>query len=174
MGPLRLPLRSRAEPRGREAWRQEFPYRIDADEAIGRRHFLALAVLTSGAVFVSTVALAIRGLTADGRRGSPQPIMAANSLAIGEAHYFNYPTGDDQAVLLRLAEDRFVAFSQKCTHLACSVRFRPEDNDLHCPCHEGVFDVETGRPVAGPPRRPLPRITLRRESGTIVAVEEVS
>jgi Rieske Fe-S protein len=171
---LRLRFRSSAEPRGREAWRDEFPYRIDVDEAIGRRHFLVLAVITSGAVFASTVALAIRGLTTDGRRGSPQRITEANSLAVGEAHYFNYPTADDQAVLVRLAQDRFVAFSQKCTHLSCSVRFRPEHNDLHCPCHEGVFEVETGQPIAGPPRRPLPRITLRSEGGTLIAVEEVS
>jgi Rieske Fe-S protein len=172
---VRLPFRFLgAEPRGREAWRQEFPYRIDADEAIGRRHFLVLAVLTSGAVFASTVALAIRGLTADGRRGSPQRVTEADGLAVGEAHYLNYPTEDDQAVLIRLTEDRFVAFSQKCTHLSCSVRFRPEHRDLHCPCHEGIFDVETGRPVAGPPRRPLPSITLRREGGSMIAVEEVS
>ncbi len=152
----------------------EFPYRIDAEEAIGRRHFLVLAVLTSGAVFASTVVLAIRGLTDDGRRGSAQRIEGSNGLAVGEAHYFNYPGKDDQAVLIRLSSDRFVAFGQKCTHLSCSVRFRPEHGDLHCPCHEGVFDVETGQPLAGPPRRPLSRIALRIDGEAIIAVEEVS
>jgi Rieske Fe-S protein len=171
---LRLPFGIARQSRGKEAWREEFPYRIDADEAIGRRHFLVLAVLTSGAVFASTVALAIRGLSDDRRRGSPRPITEAESVRVGEAHYFSYPTADDQAVLVRVSQDRFVAFSQKCTHLSCSVRFRAERGDLHCPCHEGVFDVETGQPVAGPPRRPLPSITLRREGGMIVAVEEVS
>jgi Rieske Fe-S protein len=170
---MRLPFRFSSQPRGGEAWRQEFPYRIDADEAIGRRHFLVLAVLTSGAVFVSTVGLAIRGLRDDRRRGAPQRITEADSLAVGEAHYFNYPTQDDQAVLVRVSDDRFVAFSQKCTHLSCSVRYRPEHNDLHCPCHEGIFDVETGRPIAGPPRRPLPSIALRQEGGALIAVEEV-
>lgn len=170
---MRLPFRSdKAGPD--DAWQREFPYRIDADEAIGRRHFLALAVLTSGAVFAGTVALAVRGRTDDRRRGTARPVVAASSLAVGEAHYFNYPGEDDQAVLLRLSDGRFVAFSQKCTHLSCSVRFRPDEGDLHCPCHEGVFDAETGRPVAGPPRRPLPRIILRTEGDTIVAVEEVS
>ena len=133
-----------------------------------------LAVLTSGAVFISTVGLAIRGLSDDRRRGSPQPITGAADLAVGEAHYFNYPAADDQAVLIRLSEDRFVAFSQKCTHLSCSVRYRPEHNDLHCPCHEGVFEVETGRPIAGPPRRALPSIALHREGSALIALEEVS
>jgi nitrite reductase/ring-hydroxylating ferredoxin subunit len=155
-----------------EAWREEFPYRIDSDEAIGRRHFLALAVLTSGAVLVSTIGLALRGLTDDRRRGSPRPVGRIDDFAVGEATYIHYPGADDAAVVLRLDEDRFVAYSQKCTHLSCAVRFRPEEHDLHCPCHEGVFDVETGEPVAGPPRRRLPRIELRREADMLVAVEE--
>lgn len=171
---MKLPFGLPQERRGQEAWRSEFPYRIDADEAIGRRHFLVLAVLTSGAVFASTVGLALRGRTDDRRRGTEQRVSGAEDLAVGEAHYFNYPGEDDQAVLLRLAEDCYVAYSQKCTHLSCSVRYRPEHQDLHCPCHEGIFDIETGRPVAGPPRRPLPRIDLRTEGGAIVAVEEVS
>ena len=28
--------------------------------------------------------------------------------------------------------------------------------EMICPCHHGKFDVETGEPIAGPPRRPLP------------------
>ena len=47
---------------------------------------------------------------------------------------------------------------------------------LHCPCHNGWFDLATGRPVAGPPQRPLPRITLDVRDGIIYAtgVEEMS
>lgn len=168
---MRLP-RGLGGGRDREAWRDEFPYRIDANEAIGRRHFLTLAVLTSGAVLLSTVGLAIRGLNDDRRRGSPRPIASAGDLAVGEALYFHYPSDDDAAVLVRLSEERFVAYSQKCTHLSCAVRFRPEQRDLHCPCHEGVFDVETGHAIAGPPRRPLPGIVLQRDGDTLIAVEE--
>ena len=168
---MRLPFRSNGQ--GREAWRDEFPYRIDSDEAIGRRHFLALAVLTSGAVLASTIGLALRGQTDDRRRGTPRQIAGANEVGVGEALYFNYPDDDSAAVLVRLDEERYVAYSQKCTHLACAVRYRADHGDLHCPCHEGVFDVESGRAVAGPPRRPLPRIELRREGANLVAVEEV-
>lgn len=162
----------RSRQRDGEAWREEFPYRIDADEAIGRRHFLALAVLTSGAVLVSTVGLALRGRTDDRRRGSPVPIEGAADVPVGEALYFNYP-GDASAVLVRLDEERYVAYSQKCTHLSCAVRYRQAEGDLHCPCHEGIFDPQTGEAIAGPPRRRLPRIELRREGNTLLAVEEI-
>jgi assimilatory nitrate reductase catalytic subunit len=79
---------------------------------------------------------------------------------------------DDQAMLLHLPGGRFVAYSQKCTHLSCAVYYQPERERLFCPCHEGVFDVATGEPTAGPPQRRLPRIALRREGDVLVALEE--
>ena len=88
----------------------------------------------------------------------------------GAARYFAYPAEDDQAVLLHLPGNRFVAYSQVCTHLSCAVYYQAERGRLYCPCHEGVFDPLTGEPVAGPPQRPLPRIVLREENGTLYAV----
>ena len=67
-----------------------------------------------------------------------------------------------------------MAFSQKCTHLSCAVIPRPEQGVFHCPCHEGFFDLRTGREFAGPPPRPLPRIVLEIRDDDIYAtgVEE--
>lgn len=47
-----------------------------------------------------------------------------------------------------------VARSLLCSHFGCRVQWREEARHYHCPCHEGRFDAE-GRPVAGPPLRPL-------------------
>jgi nitrite reductase/ring-hydroxylating ferredoxin subunit len=44
-----------------------------------------------------------------------------------------------------------------------------EAGHLHCPCHNGFFDLRDGRPTAGPPRRPLPRIKLLERDGAIFA-----
>jgi Rieske Fe-S protein len=73
-------------------------------------------------------------------------------------------------VLVRLDETTFVAYDQQCTHLLCPVIPRLEEGTLHCPCHEGLFDLATGRPLAGPPRRPLPRIVLEVRGSTVYAV----
>ena len=40
-----------------------------------------------------------------------------------------------------------------------------------CPCHHGKFDVATGDPTAGPPRRPLPAIEVKVEKGAVYAVK---
>ena len=45
-----------------------------------------------------------------------------------------------------------------------------ERGRFHCPCHEGTFDLATGRPLAGPPRRPLPRVRLELRGDRVFAV----
>lgn len=165
--------RSRQPALAARRWFSDFPYHWDADDLVSRRDLLRFAVLTSGALFAGTAVLAVLGLTRSLRRGHPTPIARVADLREGEAHYFAYPEPDDQAMVIRLPGDQFVAYSQKCTHLSCAVYFQQEENRLFCPCHDGVFDIRTGEPVAGPPQRALPRIVLRREGDMLIAVEEV-
>ena len=82
---------------------------------------------------------------------------------------FRYPTEDDPCLLIRLAGGRLVAYGQKCSHLSCAVIPEPAREALRCPCHNGSFEMREGRPLAGPPRRPLPRVTLAVRGGVIYA-----
>ena len=47
---------------------------------------------------------------------------------------------------------------------------QPAEGNFYCPCHEGRFDLRTGVPIAGPPRRPLTRIVLERRGQDVYAV----
>lgn len=142
------------------AWRQDFPVDWPQDHYVERRDFVKFLVLISGALAVGQLWVAIqswrRGRTVApaGRRVAPADI------AVGAVLTFTYPTEHDPCVLVRLSEQEFVAYSQKCTHLSCAVIPRPDRGDIHCPCHAGFFDLRTGRPTAGPPPRALPRILL--------------
>jgi Rieske Fe-S protein len=82
---------------------------------------------------------------------------------------FSYPDEGETCLLLRPDDKTLVAYNQKCTHLSCAVIPELAQGCLSCPCHHGAFDPATGRPVAGPPRRPLTRITLEVREGTIYA-----
>ncbi len=82
---------------------------------------------------------------------------------------FTYPEPHDDCLLVRFASGEVAAFSQKCTHLSCAVKPEFGSGRFHCPCHEGWFDMATGAPLAGPPRRPLPRIRLEVRKGEIYA-----
>ena len=157
-----------------DQWRAEFPYHWDADELVSRRELLHFAVYTSGALCVSTALIALLGgLERLQTRPALAPLRIATmaELPAGRALYFNYPGPEDQAMLLHLpAGGNFVAYSQRCTHLSCAVYYQPEHGRLFCPCHDGVFDPESGAPIAGPPQRRLGQIALKLEGDVLYAI----
>jgi Rieske Fe-S protein len=153
------------------AWRQDFPIDWPQDQYVERRDFMKFMVLTSGAFAVGQLWIAAQNWWRK-RRGPAEirRIASADDLIVGSALVFTYPTEHDPCVLVRVGTAEFVAYSQKCTHLSCAVVPRPADNALFCPCHEGWFDLRTGQPTAGPPRRPLPSIVLELRGRDIYAV----
>ena len=155
------------------AWRREFPYRLDNDAFVSRRTLLRFAVYASGSLFAGTALLTALNALVTRQRGTPRPIARASEVPQGTALYFNYPEADDQAMLIHLPDGRFVAYSQKCTHLSCAVYYQPEQGRVFCPCHEGVFDPQTGEPIAGPPQRRLPQIELQRDGDQLIALREI-
>ncbi|HEX5166546.1 MAG TPA: Rieske (2Fe-2S) protein [Thermomicrobiales bacterium] len=154
-------------------WQVDFPYEWDADDLVSRRQVLRWAVWASGALFAATAGLAGLTLARNQHRGGEQRIIESDAVPTGGVHYFHYPGKDDHAILLRLTEERFVAYSGKCTHLSCAVYWDEDREELICPCHEGVFAPETGDVIAGPPPRPLPRIVVTERDGAVYAIEEV-
>jgi len=56
--------------------------------------------------------------------------------------------------------------SSTCTHLACNVIWKPERQVFECPCHTGIYDAE-GRPISGPPARPLAVLEHKIEDGKL-------
>lgn len=151
-------------------WRNDFPIDWPQDELVARRDFTKFLVLTSFAFVVGQAWIAVENIVRK-RRGKPpvRKIAALDSIAVGSAVTFAYPEAHDDCLLVRTGADRFVAYGQKCTHLSCAVTPDLSKNCLHCPCHHGFFDLATGMPTAGPPRRPLPRIALEIRDGAIYA-----
>src|SRR5581483_3939901 len=118
-----------------ERWRAEFPYHWDADDLVARRQLLRFAVYSSGALFASTAFLALLGALTGRAHPAAKQVARVGDVPEGRALYFAYPEPDDQAMLLHLPGGRFVAYSQRCTHLSCAVYYQPERGRLYCPCH---------------------------------------
>lgn len=142
-------------------WRRDFPIDWGQDEYVSRRDLVKFIVLTSAAFTVGQAWLVWKSLF-DQRDPAPAPHLIAkvDELEIGGAKTFTYPEGSTPRLLVRTAAASFVAYDQQCTHLLCPIVPAVKDGKLHCPCHNGWFDLQTGRPLAGPPRRSLPRIVL--------------
>jgi cytochrome b6-f complex iron-sulfur subunit len=70
------------------------------------------------------------------------------------------------AVLVRLENGDFVAYSAVCTHQACEVAYN--DGQLACPCHGSIFDPADGAAVLnGPAQQPLPEIPVEVRGGEV-------
>lgn len=157
-------------PEEQPRWRQDFPIDWPQDHYVARRDFTKFMVLTSLAFTVGQFWIVIENFLRKRRGRLPvQQIATLDQIPVGGSLVFDYPAAHDNCVLVRTGEHTLAAYSQKCTHLSCSVVPRPEQGHFHCPCHEGYFDLASGRPLAGPPRRPLPRITLEIRQGAIYA-----
>ena len=158
----------RVEP---PVWKRDFPYESAGEDEVTRRDFARYLVAGAGVMAAGNVGLAVWTQLRTINTGEPTRIVDLASVPVGETYLFRYPTGSDPAILLRVAERRVVAFSQKCTHLGCVVYFQPDEDRWHCPCHEGNFDTRTGEVISGPPPRPLGRIDVEvRDDGAVWAL----
>jgi Rieske Fe-S protein len=164
-----LPGRT-AAPTGDERWRTDFPFTAAGEDEVTRREFVRYLTLGSAGAAFGSVGLA--GMTQLRRpvERTPQRIAALDDIPVAGSLLFRYPTDADPAIVIRPTEDELLAYSQRCTHLACVVIYEHDDDELVCPCHHGVFDAQDGRNVAGPPQRPLNRIELELRDGEVWAV----
>src|SRR5262245_21326426 len=150
-------------------WRQDFPTDMTADDVLARREFTKFLVLTSGAFVAGQGWIGLMSLLRDDQPLPERRVAAEADVPARGVVEFHYPTDGAPCLLIRLGDGRLVAYGQECSHLSCAVIPHPERDEMHCPCHNGYFEIQEGRPIAGPPRRPLPRIKLAVRDGVIYA-----
>ena len=150
-------------------WKQDFPVPSAEDSYVTRREFTKFLGLTSMAFLMGTLATAVRKLVKQMFDRGEAPVEIANmgDIAVGGYKLFRYPTENDPCILVRLSEEKLVAFDQRCTHLSCPVIFEAASKRLVCPCHAGFFSAEDGRPLAGPPKRALARLEVTTRNARV-------
>ena len=142
-------------------------FETERAEKVSRRGFSKLLTLGS----LAAVAGAVGNVTEGCSKRYPTIVVAhAGDISVGESKIFSYPSDVNPCLLLRPAENTYLAYSRICTHTSCPVFYRPEENRIICPCHGGVYSVADGSVLAGPPPRPLPKIKLERRGDDLVAV----
>jgi Rieske Fe-S protein len=148
--------------------------RLTTDALVTRRDYLKLLTVLSGGLAGGSLAVAAGVFDRPTQNTKKRKLITAKASEVPVAGQvrFGYPRHEDPAVLLRLGDDRWVAYSAVCTHLTCEVLWKSKEREFYCPCHEGHFDPNTGAPTAGPPKRPLPEILLEHHGNEIWAVGE--
>ncbi len=152
-------------------WRNDFPIDLPQDEFVARREFTKFLVLTSLAFSAGQIWIVFQNLWRK-RKGQPPiaRITRADDIPMGGSFVFTYPGPHDTCIVVRTGYQLYFAFNQKCTHLSCAVIPDVAHGKFHCPCHKGSFEMRTGIPTAGPPRRPLERILLEIRDGDLYAI----
>jgi Rieske Fe-S protein len=150
-------------------WRDEFSVHAEDEQYVTRRQFAKFLTLTSLAMAAGNIWILARSVMRQPPRFPVVTVGRLGDVPVGGVKLFTYPTPNDPCILVRTDEQIYVAYSQVCTHLSCAVFFSAKTRRLECPCHNGSFSVSDGSVIAGPPPRPLPKITLERRGSDLVA-----
>ena len=106
-----------------------------------------------------------------GKKEKPEPpnltVVAASTNEIQPNSAKTFTFGPHEALLIRLPGGDYCALTAVCTHMGCNVRYLPSVQQVWCPCHKGIYDVN-GDVVSGPPPRPLRRYAVTVSSGKIL------
>jgi cytochrome b6-f complex iron-sulfur subunit len=75
--------------------------------------------------------------------------------------------GSRPGLLILEADGTYRALSATCTHLGCTVQYRPDLREIWCACHNGIYNLNGGN-VSGPPPRPLTVFDVHQRGDEIV------
>ena len=156
-------------PSSTPLWRDEFSVHTADERYVNRRQFTKFLTLASLGMFVGNLWILLKSRFTKPRQFSSVQIAQVGEIPVRGVKLFTYPTPQDHCIMVRTAEDEYVAYSQKCTHLSCAVYYSPKSDQLECPCHQGFFSIKDGSVLQGPPPRPLPQITLERDGAKLFA-----
>jgi cytochrome b6-f complex iron-sulfur subunit len=78
-----------------------------------------------------------------------------------------FPFGAEPAIVIQTPGGELRAFSAVCTHLACTVQYREDTQQIWCACHDGHYDLY-GKNIGGPPPQPLEKLTANLRGDDII------
>lgn len=85
---------------------------------------------------------------------APTSVVAASLKTLKPNQGVVFRFGNKPGILVMDDDGGLKAMSAVCTHLECTVQYRPDMERIWCACHNGLYDLN-GRNVGGPPPRPL-------------------
>lgn len=143
---------------------------ISATVDSGRRRFLNWFLgTTAGAFFVAvTYPLSRYLIPPEVEESTAHTVTLAlkpQEIKANSGQIFRF--GSQPAILIRTPSDELKAFTAVCTHLACTVQYRPDISQIWCACHNGHFDL-SGKNVEGPPPKPLDEYTVNVRGDQII------
>jgi len=141
----------------------------ESDKSPAPKPLGAQAISTSRRDFLNEVAVGALGIAGLGavvityRYLSPNVLFEPSS-TFRAGNPDLYPVNSvtylhEQQVYIVRTEQGFYAVSAVCTHLGCITQWKPDANQIACPCHGSKFRSD-GTKIEGPAPRPLPHFSI--------------
>ena len=128
---------------------------------MSRRDFAKFLTLVSGGLMVGSGLVAAKAYILPKEEVEGEHFVCKkDEIPVGGTRAFVIEGSTIPYILIHLESGEFKAYEQKCTHLSCSVFYKPGTDIIYCPCHNGSFDAKTGEVLAGPPPRALPNLEV--------------
>jgi cytochrome b6-f complex iron-sulfur subunit len=140
---------------------------IKQENKLSRRNFLGM--LSSASVVVMGLFIGFIGgkFLYPIKKKKPLPLFICLESQVPNDMPLDIMDPDGRKVLLiKKSSTELLAIGTICSHLGCTVFYRPAEKKFECPCHQGVFDGE-GNPVSGPPQRPLTHYPTEVRDGKV-------
>lgn len=127
------------------------------EKPLSRRGFLrtllgSSLVITLGGIFTPVIGYLWPPRSSAAAGENPVLVGTTDELTVGKGKVVAY--AGKPVVVFNARDVGIRAFSAVCTHLRCTVYWCEEHQYIHCPCHDGIFDVN-GQVISGPPPSPL-------------------
>lgn len=133
------------------------PEKNESGAEISRRDFFnEVAIAALGVAGLGAAVVTYRYLSPNVLFEPPTTFRAGNPdlYPVNSVTYIS-----DQQVYIVRTNAGFYAVSAVCTHLGCITEWKPEANQIQCPCHGSKFR-EDGTKIEGPAPRPLPHFSI--------------
>lgn len=138
-----------------------------------RRSFLGSVLGGSLAVFVGSILYPVWRYLIPPVGAEPKPISVVagtvTELKPNSGKIFRF--GTEPGILIKTPNGELRAFTAVCTHLACTVQYREDLEDIWCACHSGHYNLN-GINIAGPPPRPLTPFRVNVKGDQVYASKE--
>jgi Rieske Fe-S protein len=96
-------------------------------------------------------------------KASDTPLAATSDIPVNKGMLFEA----DEYIVTQPKAGTFVGFDSLCTHEGCPVDVFDTPGEMDCSCHDSKFKLDTGKPFAGPAKKPMPKKPIIVENGQI-------
>jgi Rieske Fe-S protein len=83
----------------------------------------------------------------------------------------SFAWGAKPGLIKKKMNGSYLAFVAVCTHLDCTVTYKPDQKKFFCACHDGWYD-EDGKNIGGPPPRPLRQLIVAIDGESLIVKRE--